>query len=184
MPEGPDQGMGVLELNASVDAHFRRAMARFASGVVIVAAESDQRAPIGMTCQSFASLSLAPPLVTFAAGRRSTSFPPLHRAGAICISVLTREQEWLSAQFAVSGSDKWCGVQWAPGRNSAPRIAGAAMWCEGNIVQVHEGGDHLLAVVEVTSLAAPDQLLPPLIFHDGRYAGLHAGHFDSFGAAE
>ncbi|MTD55643.1 flavin reductase family protein [Amycolatopsis pithecellobii] len=162
----------ITECDASAGPDFRRAMSRFASGVVLVTAR-DGEDLVGMTCQSFTSLSLKPPLVTFAAGRGSTSFPRLCDAGEVCISVLSREQDWLSSQFAVSGGDKWRSVGWSPGRNGAPRVSDAVMWCEGRIEIVHEVGDHLLAIVAVSSLATADGPVSPLIFHDGRYTGLH-----------
>jgi 3-hydroxy-9,10-secoandrosta-1,3,5(10)-triene-9,17-dione monooxygenase reductase component len=170
-------GIRVAEFDARVAADFRRAMAQFASGVVIVTAVTAAHEPVGMTCQSFSSLSLDPPMVLFAPSRTSTTFPRLREVGSVCVNVLTHKQDALSSQFAVSGGDKWKGVRWSPGRNAAPRVAGAAMWCEGDIEMVHPAGDHFVAIVSVTSLATTADLQPPLIFHDGRYAGLQAAHF-------
>jgi 3-hydroxy-9,10-secoandrosta-1,3,5(10)-triene-9,17-dione monooxygenase reductase component len=133
---------------------------------------------VGMTCQSFSSLSLDPPLVLFSAARTSTSFPKLRQAseggrgGGWGVNVLAHDQDQLSAQLARSGTDKWRDVRWTPGGNGAPRITGAAMWCEGDIVAVHDGGDHFIVVVRVTSLATSAPPRPPLIYHDGEYARL------------
>lgn len=161
------------ELDAADPAHFRRALGRFASGVVVVTAIEDGR-PVGMTCQSFSSLSLAPPMVLFSAGASSTTLPRLRAAGEICINVLADDQEWLASQFSRAGTDKWRGVEWSPGRHGAPRIAGATLWCEGTIAAVHEGGDHFIVVVNVESLRAPLVPPPPLIFHEGGFTALQA----------
>lgn len=158
-------------LDATDPAGFRAALGRFASGVVVISG-LDEQLPVGMTCQSFSSLSLDPPLVLFSAARTSTSFPRLRKARRLCVNVLAHDQDQLSVQFARSGADKWRDVSWMPGGNGAPRITGAAMWCEGDILQVHDGGDHFIVVVRVTSLATSAPPRPPLIYHDGRYARL------------
>lgn len=156
------------KLDARDPAHFRRALSRFASGVVVVTG-IEAGEPVGMTCQSFSSLSLSPPLVLFSAGASSTTLPRLRAAGEICVNVLADDQEWLASQFARSGTDKWRGVDWSPGTHGVPRIAGATLWCEGTIAAVHEGGDHLIVVVRVESLIAPLAPSPPLIFHEGSF---------------
>jgi len=163
----------VQSLDAGDPSHFRQALGRFASGVVVIAG-IDGGEPVGMTCQSFSSLSLDPPLVLFSAATTSTSFPRLRSAERLCINVLAHDQDPLAAQFARSGTDKWSGVEWSAGENGAPRIAGAAMWCEGSIDAVHEAGDHFIAVVEVTRLATTAGPSAPLIFHEGRYRRLIA----------
>jgi 3-hydroxy-9,10-secoandrosta-1,3,5(10)-triene-9,17-dione monooxygenase reductase component len=161
----------ICALDATDPAGFRAALGRFASGVVVISG-LDEQLPVGMTCQSFSSLSLDPPLVLFSAARTSTSFPRLRQARRLCVNVLAHDQDQLSAQFARSGTDKWRDVRWTPGGNGAPRITGAAMWCEGDIVAVHDGGDHFIVVVRVTSLATSAPPRPPLIYHDGEYARL------------
>jgi flavin reductase (DIM6/NTAB) family NADH-FMN oxidoreductase RutF len=163
---------GMREFDAAIGTEFRRAMGLFASGVVVVAATEEGGTPVGMTCQSFCSLSLVPPLVMFSPSTTSTTFPHLRQARSICVNVLSHDQHELSTQFAISGTDKWRGVRWTAGRNGAPRIAGAAMWCEGDIEAVYEGGDHYVVIVRVMKLATAVEPAPPLIFHAGRYARL------------
>jgi flavin reductase (DIM6/NTAB) family NADH-FMN oxidoreductase RutF len=110
----------------------------------------------------------------FSPSTTSTTFPHLRQARSICVNVLSHDQHELSAQFAISGTDKWRGVRWTAGRNGAPRIDGAVMWCEGDLDTVHESGDHYVVIVRVTNLATAVEPAPPLIFHAGRYTRLHS----------
>ena len=111
----------------TIDAsEFRAVLGHFASGVVLVTGMHDDR-PAGFTCQSFFSLSLAPPLVALAPGKSSTSWPRLSNAGRMCANVLAEEQEGLAMTFAVTEADKICrgrlvaGHQWRP---PPPRLSG------------------------------------------------------------
>ncbi|MCI0144207.1 flavin reductase family protein, partial [Arthrobacter bambusae] len=143
----------VTELDPNTPQLFRSALGQFASGVVVITGLTDGQQPAGMTCQSFSSLSLEPPLIMFSPSLTSTSFPQLRAAGNICINVLAENQDHVSGQFAVRNGDKWKDIDWTPGANGAPRIAGAAMWCEGTIQTVHDAGDHHIVVVQVSALA-------------------------------
>lgn len=87
---------------------FRRVLGHFASGVTIVTAH-DEEGPAGFACQSFASLSLEPPLVVFMVARTSTTWPRIARAGAFCVNILGADQGGLCRAFAVSGADKFAG---------------------------------------------------------------------------
>ncbi len=83
-------------------AAMRDVLGHFASGVVVVTAAGPD-GPLGFTCQSFASLSLDPPLVSFAPARTSTTWPRIREAGTFCVNVLADDQEALSVGFARSG---------------------------------------------------------------------------------
>lgn len=153
----------------SVDpAEFRRVLGHFASGVTVVTA-LDPDGPTGFACQSFASLSLDPPLVAFMVARTSTTWPRLARAGVFCVNVLGADQRELCLGFAKSGADKFAGVPYdaAPATGS-PRLTGAPAWIDCTITTVHTGGDHLIVVGRVEALgAAPEG--EPLLFHRGRF---------------
>ncbi|MER5889545.1 flavin reductase family protein [Streptomyces sp. NPDC001941] len=151
-------------------AEFRRVLGHFASGVTIVTAR-DEAGPAGFACQSFASLSLDPPLVAFMVARTSTTWPRIARAGSFCVNVLSAEQGELCRGFAVSGADKFAGVTHdeAPSTGS-PRLAGAAAWIDCVIQTVHTGGDHLIVVGRVEALDAGAEA-EPLLFHRGRFGG-------------
>lgn len=153
-------------------AEFRRVLGSFASGVAVVtspAAEGED-GPAGFACQSFAALSLDPPLVAFMVGRTSTTWPRIARAGVFCVNVLAAHQGELCRGFAVSGADKFAGVAFdAAPASGSPRLADTLAWIDCTIHAVHTGGDHLIVVGRVDALGAADEDRAPLLFHKGRF---------------
>ncbi|MFC8335855.1 MULTISPECIES: flavin reductase family protein [Streptomyces] len=152
-------------------AEFRRVLGHFASGVTVVTAR-DADGPTGFACQSFASLSLDPPLVSFMVARTSTTWPRIARAGVFCVNVLGAEQSALCRGFAVSGSDKFAGVAYgdAPATGS-PLLDSVPAWIDCRIHAVHTGGDHLIVVGRVEALGAEEEG-EPLLFHRGAFGRL------------
>ena len=103
---------------------FKEAMSRFATGVTIVTA-LEEGTPVGFSCQTFVSLSLAPPLVALAPAKTSTSWPRIARAGSFCVNVLSARQSSVCMSFAASGGDKFVGVPWHSAETGgAPIIEG------------------------------------------------------------
>ncbi|MCZ4551034.1 flavin reductase family protein [Gordonia rubripertincta] len=151
---------------------FRNVLGHFPSGVAVVTGSGDA-GPVGFSCQSFASLSLEPPMILILPGKTSTSWPLIQATGKFCANVLSAHQHDIATQFARSGTDKFSGTTWTPGRNDAPRLAGACAWIEADIVEVNDGGDHLVVHGLVTTLDA-DSSVDPLIFHRGAFARLHS----------
>ncbi|MEU6775489.1 flavin reductase family protein [Streptomyces sp. NPDC046759] len=154
---------------------FRRVLGSFASGVTVITAPATagEQGPAGFACQSFASLSLEPPLVCFMVGRTSTTWPRIARAGVFCVNVLSAGQGELCRAFAVSGADKFAGVAHDPAPVSAsPRLTGAAAWIDCTVHAVHTGGDHLIVVGRVDALGTAEEPGDPLLFHRGRFGRL------------
>ena len=146
---------------------MRDVLGHFASGVTVVTAIAPD-GPIGFTCQSFSSLSLDPPLVTFAPSRGSTTWPRLRAAGRFCVNVLAEEQSDLSQAFARSGADKYAGVSWTPSPLGSPVLDGVVAWIDSDLWAEYEGGDHTIVVARVLDLGA-DPGRSPLVFHRGGY---------------
>ncbi|MFJ6403943.1 flavin reductase family protein [Streptomyces hydrogenans] len=160
---------------APVDpAEFRRVLGHFASGVTLVTTV-DEAGPTGFACQSFASLSLDPPLVAFMVARTSTTWPRIAAAGTFCVNILGAGQGPLCRAFAVSGADKFAGVEWTPAPvTGTPRLTGTPAWIDCAITAVHTGGDHLIVVGRVEALGADDTDTEPLLFHRGRFGRFSA----------
>ncbi|GHB13227.1 monooxygenase [Streptomyces tendae] len=152
------------------EAAHRAVLGHFASGVAVVTADGPD-SPVGLTCQSFVSLSLEPPLISFAPARTSRTWPLVRASGAFCVNVLAEEQQRLADAFARSGGDKFRGVAWSPGPDGAPLLEGACAWISCALVHEYDGGDHTIAVGRVTALRA-EPSRDPLIFHRGRYRAL------------
>jgi flavin reductase (DIM6/NTAB) family NADH-FMN oxidoreductase RutF len=148
-------------------AALRDVLGHFVSGIVVVTA-AGPAGPLGFTCQSFASLSLDPPLVSLAPARTSTTWPRIRAAGAFCVNVLAAEHEDVSVAFARSGVDKFAGVAWAPAPSGAPVLDGVSAWVDCTLWAEYDGGDHTIAVGRVLDLGA-DPSRPPLLYYRGRY---------------
>jgi 3-hydroxy-9,10-secoandrosta-1,3,5(10)-triene-9,17-dione monooxygenase reductase component len=159
-------------------AEFRKVLSHFATGIVVVTAVSDGR-PIGLTCQSFSSLSLDPPLIMFSVSKASRSWPELRAVGRFAVNILGDEQEAVSRTFARTGADKFAGLAWRPGTTGAPLIAGALAHIECTLGAVHDGGDHVIAVGRVLGLEERTDESHPLLFFRSEYRSLRcrpAGH--------
>lgn len=149
---------------------MRQVLGHFVSGIVVVTATCAS-GPIGFTCQSFASLSLDPPLVSFAPARTSTTWPRIRATGAFCVNVLAAEHRELSVGFARPGGDgvdKFAGVAWRPSPSGAPVLDGVSAWIDCTLWNEYDGGDHTIAVGRVLDLGADPTRLP-LLYYRGRY---------------
>lgn len=150
---------------ASVDPMtMRSVLGMFASGVVVVTGTG----PLGFTCQAFASLSLDPPLITFAPARTSTTWPRIRAVGRFCVNVLADDHEHHSAGFARSGVDKFAGVAWDPAPSGAPILDGVCAWIDCELRDEFDGGDHTIVVGRVRDLGA-EPGRRPLLFYRGAY---------------
>jgi flavin reductase (DIM6/NTAB) family NADH-FMN oxidoreductase RutF len=148
---------------------LRRVLSHFASGVVVVTGVV-QDSPFGLTCQSFTSLSLDPPMVLFCPSKSSTSWPRLATAPCLCINVLSAGQHRLSEGFARSGTDKFAGVAWSPTPHGAPALDGAAAHVEARISARYDGGDHHIVTCVVDALSGGSDPDPLLYFRSGYHA--------------
>lgn len=151
---------------------FRSTLGHFCSGIVVVSALNDG-VPVGMTCQSFFSLSLDPPLIAFSPAKSSKSYPLIRSSGAFCINILEEAQQALCANFARSGTDKWQQVAWKPGPTGSPVLEGVLAWIDCHLEAEYEAGDHYLVVGRVVGLnSTADNRARPLLYFKGAYSSL------------
>jgi len=154
--------------------HFREALGHYASGITVITSLIEGE-PIGFTCQSFYSVSMSPPLVSFSVMSCSASYPGIRQAGRFAVNILSGEQVGISNQFARKGTDKWRGVDWQLSPLGNPVIAGSLHWLDCEIHAEHAAGDHLIVIGEVKALrrqsAAAAQ---PLLYFKGQYCNLAA----------
>lgn len=147
---------------------FRDVLGRFASGVTVVTSISGG-APVGMTCQSFSSVSLDPPLVLFIPARTSRAWPLIQRSGRFCVNFLAADQAELSNTMASRGADKFADVDWTPSEaTGSPVLAGTLGHVDCAIHAVHEAGDHFVVIGRVLGLASTE-VPEPLLFFQGKY---------------
>lgn len=149
-------------------ARYRHVLGHFGTGVAIVTS-THHGEPIGFSCQAFSAISLEPPLVMLSPSKSSTTWPKIAEAGVLCINVLAAGQEELCRQFGRSHDEKFRDVEWAPGRaTGTPVLAGVVSWLECRIIDIHEAGDHWIAVGEPLAMVAEDGV-EPLMFYRGRF---------------
>jgi len=146
---------------------LRDALGQYATGVAIVTALDGAGQPAGLTVNSFASVSLEPPLVLWSLARTASCMPAFEGCSHFVVNVLAAEQRMLADRFATTGIDRFAGVAWTPGIGGAPLLADCCATFECRSETWHEGGDHLIFVGRVERFARAD--LPPLLFHSGRY---------------
>lgn len=147
---------------------FRAALGQFATGVTIVTARDAQGQLVGLTANSFNSVSLSPPLVLWSLGLQSATLPAFQSASHYAINVLAADQRLLAERFARKGIDRFEGTAWRAGLTGAPVIEGAVAVFECRQRSQHEAGDHLVFVGQVEHCRRRVGVAP-LVFHGGRF---------------
>lgn len=145
-------------------AAFRQALGQFPTGVTVVTARYDDQ-PVGMTANSFSSVSLDPPLVLWSVAKSSPSHDSFIRADAFAVHFLGADHGELAMRFSKRGADKFAGIAHAPGETGAPLLDGLAPIFECRTWARYPGGDHTILVGEVIRMVARDH--DPLLFHSG-----------------
>lgn len=146
---------------------YRRCLGQFGTGVTVVTA-CHGPSIAGMTVNSFASVSLDPPLVLWSAKKKSPSFAVFAEAAAFAINILARDQSALSTHFGQSGENKFEGVSWTEGVSGTPLLDGCVATIECRTAKRVDGGDHLILVGEVQWFKNHQR--DPLLFVQGRYS--------------
>jgi flavin reductase (DIM6/NTAB) family NADH-FMN oxidoreductase RutF len=146
---------------------FREALGMFATGVTIVTARDASGGLIGLTANSFNSVSLEPPLVLWSLARGAGSMPTFARGSHYAINILAAEQRELAERFS-SKQDRFAGVAFREGVSGAPLLDGVAAVFECFNRSQYNEGDHVIFVGEVEHCERREGA-SPLIFHDGRY---------------
>jgi len=146
---------------------FRDVLGRYCSGVAVVTTVSGGE-PVGMTCQSFTSVSLDPPLVAFLPTRQSRAFAAIQRAGHFCVNFLSADQAGISDRMASRGDDKFAGVGWSTSKSGSALIEGTVGYVDCTVHAVHEAGDHYIVLGRVVDMAVGDDT-QPLLFYRGAY---------------
>ncbi len=150
---------------------FRQALGTFATGITVVTTKTDKNTPIGVTINSFASVSLEPALVLFSLKVDSPLHDIFAKAEHFNVAILSDQQENISNLFAGRAENKFDQVEWQAGNNGSPVLQGPLSTLECTRVQAYEGGDHTIFIGQVThiELAADGN---PLLYFKGGYKTL------------
>ncbi|MCF8177596.1 MAG: flavin reductase family protein [Sulfuritalea sp.] len=157
-------------LNSFDTRRLRDALGDFATGVTVVTASGADGQPIGVTVNSFASVSLEPPLVLWSLGLQSPSRAVFESCSHYVINVLAADQVDFSNRFSQPQSDRFGGIALKLGAGGTPFLPGCCAWFECRNEIRYPGGDHVIFVGHVENIHREDR--PPLIFHGGNYRQL------------
>lgn len=168
MQENRDTGYKMIRPDAAA---FRTACGQFATGVAVVTARAQAGPPVGLTINSFSSVSLDPPLVLFCLGRDAQCLSGFDGADGFVIHVLSAEQQGLSARFATPDSDRFRDLDWQHGP-CGPVLPGALVRFDCRRHAVVDGGDHLILIGRVEAVSVPDAAADPLVYFRGGYRAI------------
>lgn len=147
---------------------LRQALGQFATGVTIVTTSGPDSEPVGITANSFSSVSLEPPLVLWSLSTSALSRRAFESAAFFCVHVLTASQEELSERFGSRGKNKFAGLNWTSGPGSVPLLEEFVARFQCRMTSQYPVGDHIVFVGEVLRFDKADKR--PLVFHGGGYA--------------
>ncbi len=151
---------------------FRASLGMFATGVTIVTARTPEGELVGLTANSFNSVSLNPPLVLWSLSLKAGSMNTFSNGQHYAINVLAADQQALAERFAARDVDRWAGVAFSEGINGAPLLAGAAASFECFNRSRYAEGDHVIFVGEVERCRHRADA-SPLLYHGGRFYAEH-----------
>ena len=147
---------------------FRRALGNFATGVTVVTAAAPDGRTVGVTANSFNSVSLEPALILWSIDKRATSHEVFVQASHFAVNILAADQIELSNNFARPRDDRFAGVECEQGAGGAPLLADCSARFQCEKFQQLDGGDHWILIGKV--VAFDDFGRSPLLYHQGAYS--------------
>lgn len=149
---------------------LRAALGCFPTGVAIATTCGENGAPVGLTINSFNSVSMDPPLVLWSLARNAASFEAFCRHGAFAVNILGTSQEAVCNQFARPSEDKFAGINWRPGHRGVPVLNDVLVTLECDTYSTVKGGDHEIFIGRVQRIRHTER--EPLVFHRGQLVAL------------
>jgi flavin reductase (DIM6/NTAB) family NADH-FMN oxidoreductase RutF len=149
---------------------FRHCLGRFATGVTIVTTIADKN-PVGVTINSFASLSLSPPLVLFSLDKGSSVYESFINSDNFVVNILAREQEDLSRLYSAPAAIDWTTIKYTKDTNNCPIFDGNIAYLECSKELIQNGGDHSIFILKVNKLKQVSDA-KPLLYYKGEYNGI------------
>lgn len=166
-----------MDMDVSVNAIdarlFRDALGHYASGITVIGGIVDGK-PAGFTCQSFYSVSMSPPLVSFSVKLNSKSWPPIRENGSFSVNILSHEQRPISEVFGSSSTDRFAGIDWVKTKGGNPVIENTLLWLDCDLHAQYEAGDHWIVIGRIKEISQLDHqgTKGALLYFKGRYHSL------------
>ncbi len=174
--QAPHSLSGMASTNAAppsfTSSDFRAALGMFATGVTIVTARTADGALVGLTANSFNSVSLSPPLVLWSLARAASSLEAFSTGSHYAVHILAAGQKSWAQQFASKVPDRWQGVDYQLSASGVPLLSGCAARFECFNRSRYEEGDHVIFVGEVERCTTQPGTTP-LLFHGGKFYTEH-----------
>ncbi len=161
-----DAGNDILQ-----ETDYRKALGCFATGVTIVTTLNHDGAPVGLTVNSFNSVSLSPALILWSLKRSSGNLQNFLNCTSFCVNVLSEDQAELATQFAASNVEKFDGVKWRKSASGVPRLNECTAFFDCSLYNHYDGGDHEIFIGEVQEFGSRASR-PPLMFINGEFSRL------------
>jgi flavin reductase (DIM6/NTAB) family NADH-FMN oxidoreductase RutF len=157
------------------DRQFRQALGLFPTGVAVVTGLARDQRKLGVTVNSFTSVSLSPPLISFNLDKKLKSIDEWLSADFFAVHFLAEGQEAISGGFACAEKDKWIGLNAVSGVTPCPLLQSKLAVFECEQFAHHEAGDHFIMIGKVLHFSI-DQEARPLLYHGGSYRRLAQPH--------
>ncbi len=157
-------------MSGVTSAQFREALGRYATGVTVITTRDAEGRPVGMTVNSFASVSLDPPLVLWCVDKGARQFEIFSRAKCFAVHVLQHGQEQIARRFSSESDDLFAGMSFRSGTSGLPLLDDIAVSLQCEVVNRYDEGDHVILIGRVTDIASSD--VDPLLFFAGEYRRL------------
>jgi len=167
--------MGIVAQHSIDIRLFRHALGHYASGITVIGGIVNGK-PVGFTCQSFYSVSIEPPLISFSVNLGSKSWPSIRHTGSFSVNVLSHDQRPISEVFGSSVADRWSGIDWGITTGGNPVIRGSLLWLDCDIYKEYEVGDHWIVIGRLKEITTPDEANTKgaLLYFKGNYHSLPA----------
>jgi len=153
---------------------FRNALGHFATGVAVITTRVDEKAPIGITVNSFSSVSLEPPLILWSLDDKSDTLPVFNAVNCFTVNILREDHQEISNRLSRQGDHSLDGLAVRAGANGCPALEEALAHFECEVYARHEAGDHIIILGKVTHFEYSEDGRP-LLYHRGGYQGLATG---------
>jgi flavin reductase (DIM6/NTAB) family NADH-FMN oxidoreductase RutF len=154
---------------------FREALGWFPTGIAVMTAASEEASHIGITVNSFTSVSLDPPLVLWCIDRRSRRYPAFANAPGFTVSILASGQKAVSARLAGAGEHRLDGIALIETELGPPALADSLAVFECALESVQDAGDHAILIGRVLRFARHEKAGAPLVYFRGNYGALAQG---------
>lgn len=156
--------------NSFTQQEFRNALGGFATGITVITTLGKNGQKVGMTANSFNSVSLTPPLILWSIGKNTNCFEDFMAAESFAVHVLAEDQQDLSNLFATSGIDRFADLECNEGLSGVPILPHYSVCFQCKMAKQYDGGDHIIMTGEVVQF--DDNGLQPLVFYRGNYHNL------------